>query len=287
MSRATPLRLLSLALCLLPSCSGGSEAGAAPAAAGQAPAQSDVERDLRDLMSAVTALPPTATAIQESDWYARRKQTLERLRGASHEFGLAALASYAENAGASREVRAGLLDVGSHCAPEEARPTLVALVTTFGDDLGVRKGAVRFLAQTSPDTAIELLEPLLVTTEHAATYPPADALLESYVLAADATKRDPTRVLTTVSTDLRQTDAARSFAIKELGKRPTPAGRQALEAVLVESLGNNLTRRYAAQSLQATLQKEELCPLLKRVYENEADIGFQQFLASMLEESCY
>jgi hypothetical protein len=57
--------------------------------------------------------------------------------------------------------------------------------------------------------------------------------------------------------------------------------------VLVESLGNNLARRYAAQSLEATLPREELCPVLRRVFENEADQGFQEFLASMLEEDCY
>lgn len=288
MPRATLLRLFTPFLAALQACSGGS----APVP-GADPAQSAPEasgehaRDLRDLYTAVAPLSPTATAMQETDWYARRKETLERLRLGPRELGLAALEAYAEKPDASRDVRAGLLDVASHCAPPETRPILIELVTQYGEDLGLRKSAVRFLGETSPAEATLVLEPLLETTQHAATYPPADALLEAYTGAMDALKRDPTRILATVATDLRQNDAARSFALKELGKRPSPAGRQALEAVLVESLGNNLTRRYAAQALQASLANEELCPVLTRVFDNEADLGFQQFLASMLEEECY
>ena len=288
MTRATLLRLLPAVLCALQACSGGEASQPGEEAAPGAPAPTgEHARELRDLVSAVSPLPATATALQETDWYARRKETLERLRAGPHSLGLAALQQYAESAGASREVRAGLLDVGSHCAPLEARPILIELVTKFGEDLGLRKSAVRFLGETSPAEATLVLEPLLETTEHGATYPPADALLEAYTGAMDAQGRDPTRILALVATDLRQADAARSFALKDLGKRPSPASRQALEAVLVESLGNNLSRRYAAQALRASLPKEELCPVLQRVFDNEADIGFQQFLASMLEEACY
>lgn len=281
-----PRLLLALVLLALPACSGGDAGGALPAtAAGQDAAQGE-DRDLRDLIAAVSPLSPTATALQERDWYERRKETLERLRRAPHGFGLLALEAYGKQAQGPREVRAGLLDVGAHCAPEEARPILVALVTTYGEDLGLRKSAVGILARTSPETAVPLLEPLLTSAEKSTTLPPADELLEGYVIAMVALNQDPTPTLAAVATDMRQSDAARNRALKELGTRPSPMGRQALEAVLVESLGNNVARRYAAQSLRSTLQKPDLCALLQRVFDHEADIGFQQFLASMLEEDC-
>jgi hypothetical protein len=47
-----------------------------------------------------------------------------------------------------------------------------------------------------------------------------------------------------------------------------------------------MARRYAAQSLAVTVAKDELCPLLERVFGKEADVGFQQFLAALLEEHC-
>ncbi len=275
---------LCLALAWPAACSGGGPVQSQPESGAESAA--DHERDLRDLISAVSPLAPTATALQERDWYLRRREIFERLRRGSHAFGVKALEQYRQRAESSREVRAALLDVAAHAAPEEARPLLVELTTTFGEDLGLRKTAVELLGKTAPESAIEILEPLLMAQQASATYPPADALLGAYVEAMEREGRDPTAVLAFLATDMRQVDAARNLALRELGKRPSPSGRQALEAVLVESLGDNLARRYAVQALEATLTEEELCPLLQRIFDNEADIGFQQFLASMLEERC-
>jgi hypothetical protein len=102
----------------------------------------------------------------------------------------------------------------------------------------------------------------------------------------DALGRDPLPTLADVATDPRQDDVTRNLAIRTLGREPSIRGRQALEALVVESGGNHMTRRKAMQSLVLTVPPEELCPLAERVFKNEADLGFQQFLASVLEEHC-
>ncbi len=272
---------------LLPAC--GTEQHAATAAeeeATETPLFGPVEREIRDLITAVSPAAPDATAIARNDWFKRRKATLERLRLGSPELGRAALETYKEKPDASRDVRSALLDVAAHCLPDETRPILIDLVANFGDDLGLRKSAARYLAQTSPGPAAELLEPIVSTTEHGATYPPNDDLLESWVIAMDKLDRDPTEMLALVCTDIRQENAARHYAARQLGKRPGEVGRQALEAVLVESLGNNMLRRIAAQSLRDSLPKDEFCPIVQRTFDNEADQNMQLFLASMLEEVC-
>ena len=78
----------------------------------------------------------------------------------------------------------------------------------------------------------------------------------------------------------------RHYAIKLLGTIPSSQGRQALEQLLVESSGNHMLRRFAAQSLRDTLTKDELCPLLQRVLEREADPNFQIFIDNMILDSC-
>ena len=291
--RPRPLALLltltlgAVPALLLPACDGGAGDpvnGAGPPAVGSAPAE--IEREIRDLISAVSPLPATATAFQEIDWSDRRRETLKRLRQGPPELGAAALEAYEARSDALVVVRSALLDVAAHCDPESARPILIELVQTYGPDLGLRKNAALYLAQTSPAQATELLEPIVLGREGGATYPPMDQLLEAWVLAMDLEQLDATEVLTLVVTDISMEPASRHRAAKELGKRPSAAGRQALETVLVESLGNDLLRRFAAQSLQSTLTAEELCPVLERVFENESNINMQQFLASMLEENC-
>ena len=56
----------------------------------------EIERDIRDLITAVTKLPATATAAEQSAWHPRRKLTLERLHGAGPELGRRALSEYRE-----------------------------------------------------------------------------------------------------------------------------------------------------------------------------------------------
>lgn len=289
-----PIRRPRVPLALLPlfllACGGpdpaASEADSGTAADAAPAADAAVDRDLRDLISAVSPMRPDATAMQQSDWFSRRKETLERLRRGSPELGKAALAGYQDRPDSLRDVRAALLDVAAHCAPDETRPVLIELVSTYGDDLGLRKKAARYLAQTSPEQAIDLLQPIVSSTEQRSTYPPIEELLESWTIAMDLIERDPAPVLASIATDIRQDQATRHFAIRQLGRHKSDVGRQALELLLVESLGNNMMRRFAAQSLRSTVDKQQLCELISRVFDNESDINMQKFLASMLEENC-
>lgn len=289
--RARRLALFAASLCLwTASCDDGSASAADGSNGGGAASstvdEADLDRRIRDLVTAVSPLMPEATAMQERDYYERRRDTLKRDRQAGPALAQKALDAYHDRPDAIREVRAALLDVAAHGLPEKTRPILVELVTTFGEELGLRKSAAQILGKTSPETAVELFEPIIVETELTETYPPQDALLMSWLEASKEIGHDPTDALCDISTNARQQDISRNLAIKALGEVPSERGRQALELVMVESGGNHMSRRYAAQSLQKTLPNDDLCELLSRVFDNESDVGFQQFLASMLEDNC-
>jgi hypothetical protein len=281
--RALAPRAVALVALLLAGCSESAEG--ARAEERRAPSAS-VEAELRDLVRAVT--PPTAEvpAGERNAWFGRRKRALERMRALGPEVGRAALAAFEERDDAIPEVRAGLLDVAAHAAPEEARPVLISLVSEYGEDLGLRKKAAALLGATSPETALEVLGPILETPLANRTDPPADELLEAWLVAARAVGRDPVPLLARVLTDLAQPSAARTRAARALGETADPVGRQALESALVESTGDHYLRRIAAQSLARTVPAAELCPRLEEVLSREADPAFQAFLSSMIQNTC-
>ena len=90
-----------------------------------------VQRDIRDLITAVTPASPTLPPIEKNAWFGRRKETLERLRQAGAEHGAEALRLYHERAESLPEIRVGLLDVAAHTTPEETRSILVELVSEY------------------------------------------------------------------------------------------------------------------------------------------------------------
>jgi len=271
-------------------------AGCSPDAAGPArasapevaatPSSSSIEEELRDLVVAVTPSDPSAPPVERSDWFGRRKKLLERLRQEGPELGRAALERYRKGEDEVVEVREGLLDVAAHTAADDARPTLVELVTTYGADLGLRARACELLAETSPETALQLLEPILTSTGRSETYPPEDRMLQAWLDAAHALGRDPAEVLARIVIEPRTAAESRHLAARALGDAPSSVGRQALESVLTESSGDNYLRRLATQSLQRTLPAGDFCPLVRGVLEHEADVNFQIFLASVLEKTC-
>ena len=59
----------------------------------------------------------------------------------------------------------------------------------------------------------------------------------------------------------------RHLATKLLGKTASTQGRQALEQLIVESSGNHMLRRFAAQSLRTSIPTDELCTLVNRLIE--------------------
>jgi len=246
-------------------------------------------------MVAVTPLPPSASAGESSAWFPRRKETLERLRGArshpdlqeiSDELGLEALRVFQERPDAITEVRRALLDVGGHLCPERTRPILVELITTFGEDPGLRVEACRVLADTSPQTACDVLGDILREERPRTTYPPTERMLDAWIRAARTLEIDQADFLSTIAVDLQKDNSTRTLAVKTLGTIKSPIGRQALESVLVESTGNHYLRRKAAQSLLVTIPRDEFCALIRQVFSRESDQHFQQFLADVLEDNC-
>lgn len=254
--------------------------------AGEAKASELAEREVRDLIAALTPPPASSIPVVKSEYYLNRKRTLERLRQASEVHGRTALRLYRDEPPALPEVRAGLLDVAAHTAPAACEEVLVQLVTTFGEDLLVRREAAELLGECVPERAIEVLEPILRERPDDRTYPPEERMLDAWITASERLKRDPVPLLTLVATDLQRPQEVRHLATKALGRHPSPLGRQALEALLVESSGNGYIRRLALQSLRASLPAPDFCALARKVQENEADPEFIVFLQSALDERC-
>jgi HEAT repeat protein len=278
MNSFRPLRLAWI-LALLTACSQGESAAGSSAAA-------NAEKDVRDLITALTPPPATEIPVVKSEFYRNRKRMLERLRAASEAHGLEALRRYRDSAGSLPEVRAGLLDVAAHAAPAAVEELLVELVTKFGEDLYVRTEATLLLGQCRPERAIAVLDPILHGRYDGRTYPPEERLLQAWVTASDALDLDPVPLLAFVATDIDRAQDVRHFATRELGRHPSPQGRQALETLLVESSGNGYVRRLALQSLNQSLSKDEFCALARRVQSREADTEFIDFLESAIQRDC-
>jgi len=278
-SRRVPLLLLVFAL--LSSACGRSTAGASLRIE-----EAQVRREIRDLMTALTPASPTALPVEKSTWYQTRKKTLERLRTMGPEYGTEALRVYREEPPQLAEVKAGLLDVAAHTAPEPATPVLVDLVTVYGADLHVRTRATELLGKCAPVKALEVLEPILARRVDGRTYPPEERMLEAWVTAAEALHYDPVPFLSAIATDLQRSQDVRHLATRALGRFDSPQSRQALQALMVESSGNSYIRRLATQSLKNLLAKDDYCSLVKAVQEREADPKFIDFLESVLNSSC-
>ena len=280
-----PIRVLVLTG-LVGFLSGCSPAASATEESTAGPAEREVQRGIRDLITAVTPFAPTVSVGERNAWYDRRRKTLERLRVAGLEHGREALRVFHERRDSLPEIRVGLLDIAAHAAPDETRPLLVLLVTTFGENLHLRTKAAQFLGETSPQAALQVIEPMLRGDRPRATHPPEEKLLDAWNTAAGATGEDRAPLLCEIATDVTRPEAVRHLAARLLGEFPSNQGRQALEGILVESSGNSYIRRLAAQSLERTVPAAELCPLLQRVFENEADVNIQIFLDDMIRTTC-
>lgn len=254
--------------------------------ADQANAAAVASREIRDLITALTPPPATSVPVEKSEYFATRKRTLERMRAASPAHGLEALRVYREERPELPEVRAGLLDIAAHTAPKACEELLVELVTTFGEDLLVRREATELLGECLPQRASQVLEPILRERYDGRTYPPEDRMLEAWIVAKEKLGEDPVSLVAMVATDLQRPQDVRHLATRALGRHDTPFSRQALETLLVESSGNGYIRRIALQSLLAILPRPDFCELAKRIQSNEADTEFILVLQSALDANC-
>lgn len=242
--------------------------------------------EIQDLITALKPPPATEIPTVKSEWHLTRKRTLERLRGASREHGLEALRVYREEPPALPEIRAGLLDVAAHTAPEDAEELLVELATRFGEELLVRTEATQLLGSCLPARAVDVLEPILHGRYDGRTYPPEERMLDAWVTAMERLEQDPVPLLALIATDIQRPQDVRHAATRALGRHDSPQSRQALRTLLVESTGNGYVRRLALQSLLRLLPREEFCELAKTVQSREADTEFIVFLESALNRDC-
>jgi HEAT repeat protein len=184
-------------------------------------------------------------------------------------------------------LRYALLEVAAYGAPDDLAPVLEDLVVRYGSsDLGTRTEAVRLLAETSPERALELLEPLVLEERPSATRPDQATMLRGWLAASERMNVSRPRVAATVATSLFQPPEARYEAIDALGDMGGPIATAALEEVLVEASSDGFVRRKAAQSLARYLPEEELCGVLERVASHESDPYFINFLADLIDEHC-
>jgi hypothetical protein len=287
-------RLVALAA-LLGSLAGGcSESSATAGPPGTAPTRVTtdppdgplLEREIGDLVAALTPPAATATSAVQDDWLRARRRTLERMASRSPEFGLHVLEAYRARPDDIVPIRAGLLEAAAITNPEATRAELVRLVDEYGDDLGLRTDACRLLGESSPSVALELLPKRLMNPEHSATAPPDEAMLAGWMRACELLDVVPLPELAHLATDLQRDQATRHLAVRSLGSYPSKITQAALVEVLRESTGNAYLRRLAAQTLVKVGEFETVCPILQRTFDHEADVNFQLFLESVIQEHC-
>jgi hypothetical protein len=253
-----------------------------PTAAGAS--KGDEQKQIASLVAAYTPISAIATSDKQDKWFHDQVQVLEQMRKGSPKLGEAALARF--NAGTDKlpDLRAALLDVAAHCAPEATAPQLEQMIRTYDGEggLALRTRAVEYLAETSPQRAIAMYEPMLRDPLPHQTRPSQEQLVIAWSTAAHKLGLTDARVLCDVATDLKQPPEARYAALKSVAEFGGPRAIKALEEVLVEANSDGLMRRLAAQSLQALLKPEDLCPLLRKMSEFESDPNFIDFLADML-----
>ena len=280
--------LLSLGACFGESGaeSPGSASSGAARAASEDDASTAVRQDIRDLITAVTPLAAEVPVNEQSAWFNRRRQMLVRLRAAGEAHALEALRTYREREDAFPEIRAGLLDVAAHGAPEETLPVLLELVNEYGADLHLRKKAVEYLGATNPEAAVETLGAILTGKVRGRTFPPEEIMLQAWSEAAAKLEIERAALLCDLALDIKRENAVRHLATRLLAEEAGPQSRQALERLVVESTGNSYVRRKAMQSLQQIAPREEFCALVDRIFEREADTNFQVFLDNVRLTHC-
>ncbi len=265
----------------------GPESQAQPAVAVAPAARQQIE----ELIEALKPLSPDLTSDILDRHFHLGQERLARAKSSSREVGLAALQRLREGAPTDKEgvpiqpVEIGLLQAAAHAAPEDTRPLLEALVTQSGQSLYLRTEALLCLADTSPNRALEILEPMVTKARPNQTMPPAEFLVGAWITACGHTGRSPVKELADVATNLYYDETARIKAVKALRNYREPLASQTLMAMLIESTGDGYLRRMAAQGLLQLLSREDACRVLNTVLSREADPDLIRFLQDMIEKN--
>ena len=203
------------------------------------------------------------------------------------ELGLAAMLVYADYGGEDVAIARELLRVASHCAPEDSRELLTHLTLEYGYPISDRTEAALFLAETSPERYLEIIEPYLMRNDRLfETMPDDEFLVRGWAKACEEAGRSPVPVLSSVVMNLLMQDAARHFAAEKLGEYEDPIGQNALRTAMIESGGNMYLRRKAAQALAESMPRETACELFREVLARESNQNFASFMRSMIDYHC-
>jgi HEAT repeat protein len=256
--------------------------------AGAGSSDASAQRTVDELVAAFRPVDPTKTSDVEDRAFRERTALLERLRGAGPAVGRAALAELGRRREEALDVQWALLEVAAYNAPRETAPELERLILTYDGErgAGLRTQAVRILAETSPQRAIELYEPLIRDPQAHRTLPPQEELVRGFATASVKLGLGQARVLCDVVVDLRQPPDARYAAANALSEIGGERAILALREVLVEGSSDGNLRRKAAQGLLRIMPRKDLCVLIEETAQHEADPVFIDFLSDMIDKNC-
>lgn len=281
--RAAAHGLRSLALALGLSFLAACGDGAAKSGMSEVEARAAVDR----LVELFRPVDPVATSDVHDRNFRERTAHLERLRTGGTAAGREALARFERAGGEPFDVRWALLETAAYNAPELAQPTLERLIQVYeGKGEEMRTQAVRIAAETIPQRAIELYEPMLREPLARQTRPPQEELVRGWQAAAKKLGLKEARVLCDLVVDLRQPPDARYAAVNALTEIGGERAIRALREVLVESASDGNIRRKSAQALLRIMPRDAFCALIREASEHEADEVFLFFLSDMLDKNC-
>ncbi|MCA8979419.1 MAG: hypothetical protein H6831_14610 [Planctomycetes bacterium] len=279
---ATGLALLAPLLGLA-ACDGGDAHGSS---GGTALAKGTDSERLNQLIAAMTPLRADLTSDHHDRHLHEGRALLEELKHGDRELGLEALRVYEEGGQEIDAVRRGLLTVAAYCAPEDMRKPLEDLILVYGAPIADRAVSIDLLAETSPERAIEVYEPLMKKKKQRSTMPDDEFFVRAYIVACRETGHDPVPALADVATNIMKQPASRYFAVEELGQHPGKQSFNVLRTILVESTGDAYLRRKAAQAIRNSVPSETACEIFREVLSKEAEQNFAIFMLDMIEDNC-
>lgn len=282
---AWPLAALFAWIPLIAAC-GGSQDAAEPEGRVQVdPEEMEAARArIRAFLEAWAPVSPIATSDVGDAAKAEQDRLRIELRTAGLAVGRAAFEAFLAGGDHLPLARVDLLDIYAHNAPGESEDFLAERLQTYVSGEGlIQTEAARILAQTSPERARAVLEPLILATRHSRTLPDPERLLHAWILAGQELGEVPAPLLVEVATGILRPAPVRTLAVRTLGDIPGIESQRALETILVESGTDGYIRRRAAQALVKQLGPD-VRPILERVADRETDPAFLNYLANILRD---
>jgi hypothetical protein len=279
-------------LAALPGCSDGTTgatSGSGAAAEAAAMGQLPMERQLADLVAALTDDSDQSRPGNQA-FVERVQATLRRMEHASPDLGLAVLGLLTDQLDAEPGLRLRLLESAALAThrDEAARALLASELARRIEDsrfpMGERNKACELIGRFCPSEALAVLGPIVAPRRLSTTTPDHEFVLRGYLAAADQLGTDTTDALCAVASELSMDTASRVLAFKTLAGRDAPRALATMEDTMVESTGDSYVRRAAVNAYVASVPKERAIERLEYVLVREADPHFQIVLQNTVLE---